>query len=424
MTLPDRDRRVVWHPYTQHGLAEPLLPVASAEGSWLTLTDGTRMLDAISSWWCCLHGHAHPVLTAALAQQARTLDHVLFAGCTHEPAVALAERLVALAPPGLGRVFYSDNGSTAVEVALKAAVQRFAQEGQSQRRVFLALDGGYHGDTFGAMSVGDPDPFFDAYGPLLFEVARTPLDAEALEAAAHRLGDRLAGIVMEPGVQGAAGMRIVPPSLLRAARAAADATGAWLIADEVMVGFGRTGRTFACEHAGVTPDALCLSKGLTSGMLPLAATLFPERHFEAFASDDRSRMFFHGHTYTGNPLACAVACASLDLLEADDTPRKLARGGARLEATLRGGLGGADEARRLDLRQLGGIVAVTVPDTEGGYLSDVGPRLREAARVASPDVLLRPLGNVLYALPPASTDEAGWDLIAERMLAVLAEVLS
>lgn len=407
----DDDAAHCWHPYTQHGLAPEPLPVTAAEGSWLTLADGTRMLDAISSWWCCLHGHGHPKLVAALAEQARTLDHVLFAGCTHEPAARLSRELVEVAPKGLERVFFSDNGSTAVEVALKAAYQGAVRRDEAHRTTFIALEGGYHGDTFGAMAVGDPDPFFVDYLPLMFDVARAPLDVDALTAVFAEVGDRAAGIILEPGVQGAAGMRPVSDELLQAARRLCDQYGVSLIADEVFTGFGRTGSLFACERAGVTPDALCLSKGLTSGMLPLAVTLFPAAVFDTFHSSERSHMFFHGHTYTANPLACAVALASLDIARTEDTPARLDEIGRTIEA----GLEGLRDRPGVTLRRVGGVVAMELGAADAGYLSGLGPRLKAACLAHSPDVLLRPLGNVLYAVPPASTTLADCELIARRM---------
>ncbi|MBL8748443.1 MAG: adenosylmethionine--8-amino-7-oxononanoate transaminase, partial [Planctomycetes bacterium] len=321
--LAGRDARVVWHPYTQHATDPEPLVVRGAHGALLELGDGRAVIDAISSWWCCLHGHGRPEIAAAIADQARRLDQVQFAGCTHEPAVRLAERLVALAPRGLTRVFFSDDGSTAVEVALKMALQAHADRGEPQRSVFVALDGGYHGDTFGAMAVGDPDPFFAAFRPLLFEVRRVPVSANAVAAALAELGPRAAGVVLEPLVQGAAGMRMHDAAFVRAVRAACDERRVPLIADEVMTGFGRTGAVFACERAGVVPDHLCVSKGLSGGTLPIAATLVREEVFAAFRSPDRRRTFFHGHTFTGNPIACAASLASLDVFAAERTHERL-----------------------------------------------------------------------------------------------------
>lgn len=415
----DDDAAHCWHPYTQHGIAPTPLPIVGAEGSWLTLADGTRMLDAIASWWCCLHGHGRRELVDALTGQATRLDHVLFAGCSHEPASRLASKLSEVAPPGLKRVFFSDNGSTAVEVALKAAYQAAVRRGEAHRTTYIALEGGYHGDTFGAMAVGDPDPFFLDYAPLMFKVARAPRDADALSEVLAEVGDQAAAFIIEPAVQGAAGMRPIPDHLLLTARQLCDRYGVTLIADEVFTGFGRTGSLFACERAGVTPDALCLSKGLTSGMLPLSATLFPESTFDVFRSSDRSHMFFHGHTFTANPLACTVALASLELVRVENTPAKLSRIGGWIEASLEP----LTEREDVSIRRIGGIVAVELDAKDGGYLSDIAPRLGEACLKHSPDVLLRPLGNVIYAVPPASTTEADCALIASRMRELVLRVL-
>lgn len=272
-SLVARDARVSWHPYTQHALEDEPLPVVSAKDSVLVLEDGRELVDAISSWWACLHGHGREELVAAMESQARELDHVLFAGTTHEPAVRLAEELVAVAPGRLARAFFSDNGSTAVEVALKMAYQAHVHRGAPERRVFLGLEGSYHGDTFGAMSLGDPDPFFVPFAPLLFRAERARPEPGALRAAAERIGDELAGLVLEPLVQGAAGMKMYPPEVLAEAREVCDAAGVPLVADEVMTGFGRTGALFACEKAGVEPDLMAIAKGLTGGSMPLAATL-------------------------------------------------------------------------------------------------------------------------------------------------------
>ena len=413
-SLIGRDRAHLWHPFTQHGTEADPLAVESALGSVLTLEDGRELIDAISSWWACLHGHSHPRIVAAMTEQVGKLDHVLFAGATHAPAVELAERLVACPPAGLSRVFFSDNGSTAVEVALKMVIQSWLQRGEGRRRVFVALEGGYHGDTFGAMAAGDPDPYFLPFEPLLFEVCRVPPRGEALREALDGLGERAAGVVLEPLVQGAGGMRMQAPAFLREVRAACDDTGLPWIADEVMCGFGRTGSLFACDRAGVAPDLLCLAKGLTGGAFPLSVTMATEPVFETFVSTDHLRAFFHGHTFTANPVGCAVALASLSICEEERTPQRLDAIGRRIEGALRGSLESCPGVS--DLRRTGGIVAVdlAVPSGEcAGYASSLAPRLRALA--IERGVLLRPLGNVLYAMPPASTSEDQCDRIAEVM---------
>ncbi|HED63949.1 MAG TPA: adenosylmethionine--8-amino-7-oxononanoate transaminase [Planctomycetes bacterium] len=412
-TLGKRDARVSWHPYTQHGTDTEPLAVARASGAWLELEDGRSILDAISSWWAILHGHGTKELVAAMARQAETLDHVLFAGATHEPAVRLAERLVDAAPPGLARVFFSDDGSTAVEAALKLAYHSQALGGAPERTVFLALEGGYHGDTFGAMSVGDPVPFFEAYAPFLFDVRRVAPEEAAVRATIEEIGERLCAFVAEPLVQGANGMRMYEAEVLRAAREACDRVGALFVADEVMTGFGRTGALFACERAGVAPDLMCIAKGLTGGMTPLSATLATESIFEAFLHTDRARFFPHGHTFTAHPIGCAVALASLDLCEERRVPERLASIGERIAdriASL------ADEPGVAAVRHLGGIAAIDLQPPEGdegGYFSELAPRLR--AESLARGVLLRPLGNVLYALPPACTSDGEADRIADVM---------
>ncbi|MFN0242316.1 MAG: adenosylmethionine--8-amino-7-oxononanoate transaminase [Planctomycetota bacterium] len=415
-SLAARDRRTVWHPYTQHGVDDEPLAVESARGALLRLADGREILDAISSWWTCLHGHGRPEIQAAIAHQARTLDHVLFAGATHEPAVAVAEELLRVAPKGLARVFYSDDGSTAVEVALKIAFQSFLHRGESQRTVFVALEGGYHGDTFGAMAAGDPDPFFEPFRPLLFRVARARVDAQSVSDTLDELGDRAAGVIVEPLVQGAGGMRMHTPQFLRDVRALCDRHHVPLIADEVMTGFGRTGALFACEVAGVVPDLMCVAKGLTGGVLPLAATLATEALFEAFLSQDRGRAFFHGHSFTANPIACAAALASLDIVRRENTPTKLAAIGATIEAELRRAIPSSLAVR--EVRRTGGIVALELDTREKGYLALDALRMRKVA--IEHGVLLRPLGNVVYALPPACTTESEARVIARAMVATAA----
>ena len=416
--LPERDQKVAWHPYTQHGVEGLPLPVVGAEGAWLELADGRRLIDGISSWWATLHGHGHPRLVHAMTEQAQRLDHVLFAGATHEPAVQLAEQLLEVVPPGLSRVFYTDDGSTAVEAAIKMVLHSWVHKDQPKRRVLVALEGAYHGDTFGAMAAGDPDPFFEAYAPLLFEVRRVPPDEHALAKAFEELGDRAAGMIMEPLLQGAAGMRVMSEDFVRSARRLCDEHGLPLIADEVMTGFGRTGALFACLRVGITPDVLCLAKGITGGMLPLAATLATEEIFENFLHHDRSRFFPHGHTFTANPIACAVALESLKLVREDRVPERLesiGRGIFEQIADLQ------EHPRVSDLRHLGGMVAFDlVEGAEGaGYHSEMSPRLRHAA--VERGVLLRPLGNVVYALPPACLDDEQVASVAAVMRALVEE---
>lgn len=409
----ERDSRHVWHPFTQHATEDTPLPVVGAEGAHLKLEDGRILVDAISSWWATLHGHGRKEIASAMAEQATRLDHVLFAGATHPGAVKLAERLAELAPGDLNRVFFSDDGSTAVEVALKMVLQRWIQAGEPERRVLVALEGGYHGDTFGAMAVGDPDPFFMPFAPLLFEVRRVPASSEALCDALDELGSRAAGLILEPLVQGAAGMQMHPPEFLREARAACDARGLPMIADEVMTGFGRTGTLFACDRAGIAPDVMCLAKGLTGGMFPMSVTLATEEIFSSFLSEDRARALFHGHTFTAHPVGCAAALASTSIVLEEDVPARFeGLGRALLER-----LGPIESHPAVSgLRRTGGIVAFDLSPGEGeptGYLGSLAPRIRRMAIESG--VLLRPLGNVVYAMPPACAAEEDLDLIAEAM---------
>ena len=408
-----RDRACVWHPFTQAATEPDPLPIASASGATLTLTSGEVLIDGISSWWATLHGHGEPSLVEAARRQMEQLDHVLFAGTTHEPAIQLAEKLLAVAPQGLARCFYSDDGSTAVEVALKMALQAHLQNGHSERRVFVALEGGYHGDTFGAMAVGDPDPFFLPFAPMLFEVKRVPATAEAITAALEELGPRAAGVIMEPRLQGAAGMRVHGVEVVQAARSACDARGLYLIADEVMTGFGRTGDLFACLGAGITPDLLCLAKGLTGGMFPLSATLATDEIYRAFWSEEKARALFHGHTFTGNPVGCAMALASLTLTTERNVPARLHAIGQRIFDHL---TSQRSATPLRELRHLGGMVAFDLEPSGSGYLGTRSQDLRKVAQQHG--VLLRPLGDVVYALPPACTSDDQADAIAEAMLAM------
>jgi adenosylmethionine-8-amino-7-oxononanoate aminotransferase len=326
---------------------------------------------------------------------------VLFAGVTHPPAVELAERLRALT--GLDRVFYSDDGSTAAEVALKMAFQYWRNRGERRTR-FLALEHAYHGDTVGAMSVSGLPLFRDAFSDLLFTVDRYE----------GEVGDDVAAVLVEPMLQGAGGMRVHPPRFLADLAARCREAGTLLVADEVLTGFGRTGRMFACEHAGVRPDLLCLAKGLTGGLLPFAATLATEEIYDAFLSADRARTFFHGHSYTGNPLGCAVAIESLRLFEEERTLERARAIGRRLEAGLAPLRGVAD------VRGIGAVWAVEVP-AAGGYLAEVGPRM--AAAALERGMLLRPLGNVLYAMPPFCLTDGEADRLARVMVEVVREAM-
>ncbi|MBZ5675740.1 MAG: adenosylmethionine--8-amino-7-oxononanoate transaminase [Acidobacteriia bacterium] len=410
MSLVDRDRAVLWHPYTQMLTAPAPLPIARAEGVWLYTEDGRRILDGISSWWVNIHGHSHPKLNAALAAQANELEHVVFAGCTHRPAVELAERLIEILPAGLARVFYSDNGSTTVEVALKLALQYWRNLGQPNRGTFITLHNAYHGDTVGAMSASEDSIFTRAFSRMTFPVQRV----RGLEDMENRLRDlrgSVAAVLIEPMLQGAGGMIVWPKDFVAGVRQLCDEHKTLLIADEVLTGFGRTGKMFACEHARITPDIICLSKGLTGGYLPLGVTATTSAVYDAFLSDDRSKTFFHGHSYTANPLACAVGLASLRLFQEEPVLANV----ASLERQLRDGF---ERLRALgDVRVIGGVAAVELLSDKPGYLDGIGPRL--AAAFLERGLLLRPLGNVVYFMPPycITESETAWAL--EQIAAVL-----
>jgi len=408
VSLTDRDKAVLWHPYTQALTAPAPIPIERAEGVWLYTEDGRRILDGISSWWVNIHGHSHPKLNAALAKQAGELEHVVFAGCTHRPAVELAERLLEILPAGLARVFYSDNGSTAVEVALKLAIQYWINRGEPQRKTIVTLHNAYHGDTVGAMSASEDSVFTRAFSNLLFPVERVR-DLEEMERCLE--AHSAAAVLIEPMLQGAGGMIVWPVEFVAGVRRLCDRYGTLMIADEVLTGFGRTGKMFACEHAAIAPDIICLSKALTAGYLPLGVTATTTAVYDAFLSDDRSKTFFHGHSYTANPLACAVAIASLDLFRDEATLARV----TRLEQQLRAGF---EPLRTLgDVRVIGGVAAVELTSNKPGYLDQIGPRL--AAAFLARGLLLRPLGNVVYFMPPycISESETAWAL--EQIAAVL-----
>jgi adenosylmethionine-8-amino-7-oxononanoate aminotransferase len=397
----------IWHPFTQHGLGAPIPLVERAEGAALYTRDGRRIVDAISSWWVVTHGHCHPRIAAAIAEQAGRLDQIIFAGWTHEPAEAVARGLLELLPPALTRVFFSDSGSTSVEVALKMALGYWLHRGEPRHRL-LVLEHGYHGDTIGAMSVGARGVFNQAYAPLLFDVGTLPFPAqgreqETLDALEAACRERPAALIVEPLVLGAGGMLIYPAWVLAEMRRICAVHKVLFIADEVMTGWGRTGTLTACEQAGLVPDLMCLSKGLTGGAVPLAVTLASEPIFEAHWSQDRARMFFHSSSYTANPIACAAAAANLAiwreepvLARVEDLAR---RQRARLEA-----LEGVTNARAI-----GTITAVELGTGQGDYLSDLAPRLLDWFREAR--VLLRPLGNTVYVMPPYCIDDADLDLV-------------
>ena len=424
------DRAHAWHPFTQEAeLARwPPVPIHGAEGCDLLLADGRRVLDGISSWWTNLHGHGHPKLVSALERQAAKLDHVMFAGCTHEPALDLLARLAPRMPMGLTRAFFSDDGSTAVEVALKMAFQAQLQKGEARRTRFGALGGGYHGDTLGAVGVGEldnwmtgifrpllmhcerlevpEDPRCDLAGPDAGWPARLETAKTSLRAFFHENGSTLAAFIAEPLVQGAGGMRFWPVELLTELRAACTRHGVYLIADEVMTGFGRTGTFFACEQAGIAPDLMCLSKGLTGGILPLSLTWATDEIYSHFLGEwTEGRAFLHGHSFTANPIACAVASASLALFDEEPV---MARA-AVLHETLReswGRLATLPGIRKARLR--GTIAAAQLVDPSTGAPHPASERfgMNLHRRALDHGLFIRPMGDCIYLLPPLSTPPA------------------
>jgi len=403
----------LWHPFTQEGVDPPPLFIRGGKGVFLETQDGRQILDAISSWWVNLHGHSHPAIAEAIAKQAGRLEHVLFAGFSHEPAEELAARLGNIVPAPLHHVFFSDDGSTAVEVALKLALQYWKNCGRPRKRRIVALNHAYHGDTVGAMSVSDDSPFTAAFESLRIPVLRThsaycahcPVGLtratchieclNKLERLLSEQGDEIAAVIVEPLLQGAGGMIVHPEEFLSGVRRLTAAHDVLLIADEVLTGFGRTGRMFACERAAVVPDLMCVAKGLTGGFLPLAATFATDRIHDAFTGGERARAFFHGHSYTANPIACAAANASLRIFESEPVFERIAAidkvHAARLPAF-------AAYPGVADVRHIGTIAAIELKVPDVGYLSSLRPRLYEF--YLSRGVLLRPLGNVVYILPP------------------------
>ena len=394
----------IWHPFTQHGLGDPIPLVTHAEGAILYTADGRRVIDAISSWWVTTHGHCHPRIMEAVAAQAQRLDQLIFAGWTHEPAEDLARELCRILPPELTRVFFSDSGSTSVEVALKMALGFWNHRGEARSRV-VVMEHSYHGDTIGAMSVGARGVFNAAYAPLLFDVGRVPFPGDDPQAALDALEAECAGgaaaFIVEPLVLGAGGMLMYPPQVLAEMRAICAAHGTLFIADEVMTAWGRTGTLTACEQAQVVPDIMCLSKGLTGGSMPLAVTMASEPVWDAHYSTDRTRTFYHSSSYTANPLACAAANANLAVWREEPVVERISALGQAQQRHL-DALAGHSMVR--NPRRCGTIAALELGDPSGSYLSDLGPRLLR--RFAAADVLLRPLGNTVYVMPPYGITDA------------------
>jgi adenosylmethionine---8-amino-7-oxononanoate aminotransferase len=415
MDLAAADRAYLWHPFTQQSgwVHEHPVIVERGEGTDLIDVDGKRYIDGVSSLWCNVHGHAHPRIDAAVRDQLSKIAHSTMLGLSHRPAIELAQRLVELAPPGLTRVFYSDSGSTATEVALKMAFQYWRQRGQDRRR-FVSLEMAYHGDTIGSVSVGGIDLFHSLYEPLLFDTLKAqPGDVAGMARLLAEHEGEVAAVIMEPLVQGAAGMLVHPPGYLGAVRDLCDRHGVLLILDEVATGFGRTGRMFACEHESVAPDLLCLAKGLSGGYLPLAATLASQRIYEGFLGEhEQFRTFFHGHTYTGNPLACAAALATLDVFREERTLVRLQRK-IELLADLLESLSAHPAVK--EVRRRGFMVGIELVDHP--LPMRIGHRVTLEARRRG--AIIRPLGDVVVLMPPLSISAA--DLT--RLVGITAEAI-
>ena len=397
----ERDRRHIWHPFTSLVSEVPVLPVVKGEGVWLHTADGRKILDGISSWWVNLHGHANRHIAEAIAQQALTLEQVIFAGFTHPAAIQLAEKLLPLLPGRQELLFFSDNGSTSVEVAIKMALQYWYNQGKIRKRI-IAMEGAYHGDTFGAMSVGQRGGFNQPFEQHLFEVDFIPFPQKGKEAAVIEAFEQqlkkgeVAAFIFEPLVQGSAGMRMYEPELLNKLMELAHAAGVLCIADEVMTGFGRTGKLFACHHLQEAPDLVCLSKGITGGFMPLGATACTAAVASVFREADPKKTFYHGHSYTANPLACAAGLASLELLLGDTCRQQL----QLIEEQHRAFASSISEHKAVhEVRQRGTILAIELYTAE--ETSYFNPRRNQLYQhFLDRNILLRPLGNVLYLMPP------------------------
>ena len=422
MNLAERDKKVIWHPYTQMKNPLPHVPIVRGEGVYLFDETGKKYIDAVSSWWVNIHGHAHPHIAAMVAEQLQILEHVIFAGFTHEPAVQLAERLLPLLPGNQDKVFYTDNGSTAVEVALKMCLQYWANTSKQPRKKILAFKEAYHGDTFGAMSVSGRSIFTDPFNSLLFEVEFIDLPNEKninqIKSRINYLSNEVACFIFEPLVLGAGGMLMYDAAHLDELIATCQQQGILTIADEVMTGFGRTGRLFSCEILQNKPDIFCLSKGLTGGTMPLGVTTCNAKIFDAFLSDDKLKTLYHGHSFTANPVACAAALASMDILLSPETLPNITRICAR-HAAFASQI--KDHPKLKEVRQTGTILVMEWEAGEdSSYLSGLRNRLYNY--FLEKGIILRPLGNILYILPPYVISDSDLDYIYSTILTALEEI--
>ncbi|WP_285008471.1 adenosylmethionine--8-amino-7-oxononanoate transaminase [Pedobacter faecalis] len=421
MNLTERDSKVMWHPYTQMKDALPHIGIVRGEGCYLYDDAGQRYIDAVSSWWVNIHGHAHPHIAAKVAEQLKTLEHVIFAGFTHEPAVQLAERLLPLLPGQQEKVFYSDNGSTAVEVALKMCLQYWVNGGKPRTKI-LAFREAYHGDTFGAMSVSGRSMFTEPFNSLLFDVEFLDLPSAAnisqLRSRINYLSNEVACFIFEPMVLGTAGMRMYDAAYLDELIESCQSHGILTIADEVMTGFGRTGKYFSCEALKTAPDIYCLSKGLTGGTMPMGITTCNDKIYQAFYSTDKLKTLYHGHSFTANPVACAASLASLDILEREETMdniRRIEKQHSQFAAKIAG------HPKLKDVRQAGTILAIEWEAGEdASYLSGLRNRLYNF--FLERGIIMRPLGNIIYILPPYVISNDDLDYIYSAISAALTEI--
>ena len=424
MTLPERDKNTVWHPFTQLKTAPLPIAIIKGEGAYFYDEEGKRYIDGIASWWVNIHGHCHPYLTKKITEQLQTLEHTIFSGFTHEPAVQLAERLLKRLPKNQSKIFYSDNGSTSVEVALKMAFQYWSNKSINKSKV-IAFENGYHGDTFGGMSVGARNAFNSPFSKLLFDVIHIPVPVKGKEIetlAALKIAlqqDDIASFIFEPLIQGAGGMVMYSPTILDELIQMCHAKNVVCIADEVMTGFGRTGKFFASDHLKNKPDIICMSKGLTGGVMPLGATSCAQFIYDAFLSDDKMKTFFHGHSYTANPTACSAALASMDLFDQPETFENIKRIELQHKAFLQKTI---SHKALIDVRQLGTIIAFEIRTNEHThYLNSLSEYISEF--FIKRRIILRPLGNIVYILPPYCISNEDLEYIYNAMEEFLNKVV-
>ena len=420
LSLLERDKKVIWHPYTPQKYAPDPIPIVKGEGAWLYDDKGNRYIDAVSSWWVTIHGHAHPYIAEKIYQQALKLEQVIFAGFTHEPAVQLAEKLIDILPGNFSKIFYSDNGSTATEVAIKMAIQYWWNKGDKKRNRILALTHSYHGDTFGAMSISERGLFTLAFQDRLFEVifAETPAEGKAIafstgerERRAEDILDECACVIYEPLLQGAGGMKMYSPQALEEFITFCKAHGVICIADEVMTGFGRTGKMFASSYCAAKPDIICLSKGITGGTMALGVTACTAEIHDGFVVDDKTKTFFHGHSFTANPISCTAALASLEIFERENTLENV-------ERIQRMHLKFSERVQQVagveNVRVCGTVIAFELDDAVEGYTSSVRERI--TSRSLAEGVYLRPLGNTVYVMPPYCISNLELDKIYQTII--------